>query len=147
MLHENNRDRIALDKEIEYLHNYIQIQRMRIDETHDIDIRVNIQEPELPIYLAPMMLTPFVENAFKHGISLRQRSWIYITLTFDDTHLYFKVHNSRHAKPTTPPTELESGVGLANVSKRLELVYPGRHELRSQQSAQDYFVSLTLEYR
>lgn len=150
MLHENNRDRIPLDKEVEYLRNYIEIQRMRIDETHNIEIRVNIQEPNRAVYLAPMLLTPFVENAFKHGISLRHPSWIFITLTLDDTRLYFKVHNSRHAKPAEAdrhdPEENQSGVGLDNVRKRLDLIYPGRHQLDIQQSEQDYFVSLMLVY-
>lgn len=147
MLQENNRDRIPLDREIEYLHNYIQIQRLRIDETHNIEIRVTIQEPTRPIYLAPMLLTPFVENAFNYGISLRYASWIYITLTLDDTRLYFKVHNSRHPKPPeTDPEEAQSGVGLENVRKRLELIYPGQHELVIQQSERDYFVSLSLIY-
>ncbi len=149
MLQENNHDRIPLDKEVEYLHNYIEIQRMRIDESHKIEIRVNIQEPNRPIYLAPMLLTPFVENAFKHGISLQHPSWIYITLTLDNTRLYFKVHNSRHEKlAETPdrhdPEATQSGVGLDNVRKRLDLIYPGRHQLDIQQSEQDYFVSLTL---
>ncbi|MVM33794.1 sensor protein lytS [Spirosoma sp. HMF4905] len=151
MLQENNRDRIPLDKEVEYLRNYIEIQRMRIDETHPIEIRVNIQEPKRAIYLAPMMLTPFVENAFKHGIRLRHPSWIYITLTLDETRLYFKVHNSRHLKQTETadrhdPEEDQSGVGLDNVRKRLDLIYPGRYQLDIQQSEQDYFVSLTLVY-
>ena len=156
MLQENNRDRIPLDREIEYLHNYIQLQRMRIDETHDIEIRVTIQEPTRAIYLAPMLLTPFVENAFKYGISLRYTSWIYITLTLDDTRLYFKVHNARHPKTSDSapmnrsdghdPAENQSGVGLDNVRKRLDLIYPGRHKLVIQQSEQDYFVSLTLIY-
>ncbi|RYC68838.1 sensor histidine kinase [Spirosoma sordidisoli] len=153
MLQENNRDRIPLNKEVEYLRNYIELQRMRIDPTHDIDIRVTIQEPVRAIYLAPMMLIPFVENAFKHGISLRQSSWIYITLTLDDTRLYFKVHNSRPVRSTDPasadrhdPEEDRSGVGLDNVRKRLDLIYPGRHQLDIQQSDQDYFVSLTLVY-
>lgn len=148
MLQENNRDRIPLDKEVEYLHNYIDIQRMRVDETHPIEIRVNIQQPNREIYLAPMLLTPFVENAFKHGISLRNPSWIFITLTLDATKLYFKVHNSRHPRPaeSTDPEREQSGVGLDNVRKRLELIYPGRHTLDIQQSEQDYFVSLTLVY-
>ena len=151
MLQENNRDRIPLDKEIEYLRNYIAIQRLRIDETHNIEIRVTIQEPARAIYLAPMLLTPFVENAFKYGISLRNASWISITLTLDDTRLYFKVHNSRHTRPPEAigpcdPETVQSGVGLDNVRKRLALIYPGRHQLDSQQSEQDYFVSLTLVY-
>lgn len=146
MLQENNRDRIPLDKEVDYLHNYIQIQRMRIDETHPIEIRVNIQQPDREIYIAPMMLTPFVENAFKHGISFRTPSWIYITLTLDATRLYFKVHNTRHTQNRSDPEEAHSGVGLENVRKRLELIYPGRHTLDIQQSDQDYFVALTLVY-
>ena len=144
MLQENNRDRIPLSKEITYLKNYIDLQRMRLDESHGIEIRVTIQEPDRDIYLAPMMLIPFVENAFKHGISLRNPSWIYITLTLDTTHLYFKVHNSLHIRQATDPEDGQSGVGLDNVRKRLELIYPGRHQLIIQQSDQDYFVSLTL---
>lgn len=146
MLQENNRERIPLSKEIEYLHNYIQLQRMRLDESHGIEIRVTIQEPDRDIYLAPMMLIPFVENAFKHGISLRKPSWIYVTLTLDATRLYFKVHNSLHARHANDPEEDKSGVGLNNVQKRLELIYPGRHELTIQQSDQDYFVALTLGF-
>lgn len=151
MLQENNRDRIPLDKEIEYLRNYIAIQRMRLDETHDITIRVTIQEPNRPVAIAPMLLTPFVENAFKHGISLRSPSWIHITLTLDATTLYFKVHNSRHSRLAEStdhhdPEATQSGVGLANVRKRLALIYPGQHTLDIQQSEQDYFVALTLVY-
>lgn len=146
MLQENNLDRIPLDKEIEYLRNYIQLQRMRIDETHDIDIRVHIQEPNQALFIAPMLLTPFVENAFKHGISFRTHSWIHITLTLDDTRLYLKVHNSRHPKLANDPEETKPGLGLDNVRKRLDLIYPGRHQLEIQQSEQDYFASLTLVY-
>jgi hypothetical protein len=145
MLHENHQDRIPLSKETEYLYNYIDIQRMRIDESHPIEIRVNIQEPSQEIYIAPMLLNPFVENAFKHGISFRQPSWIYITLTMDDTHLYFKVHNSLHPKPEHNPEENKPGIGLDNVRKRLELLYPDRHTLSIQQSGQDYFASLVLQ--
>jgi sensor histidine kinase YesM len=146
MLQDNNQDRIPLGKEVEYLHNYIDIGRMRIDESQGVEIRVNIQQPDREIYIAPMMLNPFVENAFKHGVSLQHPSWIYITLTLDATRLYFKVHNSLHPKNDFDPEEDSSGVGLTNVKKRLELIYPNRHTLDIQQSDKDYFVSLTLVY-
>lgn len=145
MLDENNQERIPLRKEIEYLHNFLNLQRMRLDEGHEIEIRVNIQEPEPERYLAPMLLNPFVENAFKHGISLRQPSWIYITLTLDATKLYFKVHNSIHPKTGNDPEENHSGIGLDNVRKRLDLLYPNRHSLDIQATERDYFVSLILE--
>ncbi|MPR33961.1 sensor protein lytS [Cytophagaceae bacterium SJW1-29] len=145
MLDENNQERIPLRKEIEYLHNFLNLQRMRLDEGHEIEIRVNIQELEQDRYLAPMLLNPFVENAFKHGISLRQPSWIYITLTLDATKLYFKVHNSIHPKTGNDPEENHSGIGLENVRKRLDLLYPNRYSLDIQATERDYFVSLVLE--
>ena len=144
MLHENNQERILLSKETEYLHNFIDIQKMRLEGIPGIEIKINVQQPEHEIYLAPMLLNPFVENAFKHGISFRQPSWIFITLTLDATRLYFKVHNSLHPKPTHDPEAEHAGVGLENVKKRLQLLYPNRHELSIQASEQDYFVSLIL---
>ncbi len=145
MLHENNQERIPLRKEIEYLHNFLDLQRMRLDEGHKIEIRVNIQEPETERYLAPMLLNPFLENAFKHGISLREPSWIFITMTLDSTKLYFKVHNSLHQKKGEDPEKNASGLGLKNVRKRLDLLYLNRYTLDIQATEQDYFVSLILE--
>lgn len=144
MLHENHQDRIPLSKEIEYLNNYIAIQRMRIDENHEIEIKINIQQPENEIFIAPMLLNPFIENAFKHGISFRNPSWIYITLTYDSQKLYFKVHNSTHPKNERDTEQENHGIGLENVKKRLELIYPNRHTLDIQVSDNDYFVSLIL---
>ncbi|GGD68050.1 hypothetical protein GCM10011514_35220 [Emticicia aquatilis] len=144
MLNENHQDRIPLSKEIEYLHNYIDIQRMRIDENHNIEIKVNIQNSEREIFISPMLLNPFVENAFKHGISFRSPSWIYITLTHDAQKLYFKVHNSLHPKQENSPEQANNGIGLENVKKRLELIYPNRHTLDIQVSDNDYFVSLII---
>jgi two-component system, LytTR family, sensor kinase len=144
MLNENHQDRIPLSKEIEYLHNYIDIQRMRIDENHDIEVKVNIQNSEREIFISPMLLNPFVENAFKHGISFRNPSWIYITLTHDTQKLYFKVHNSLHPKQENSPEQGNNGIGLVNVKKRLELIYPNRHTLDIQTSDNDYFVSLII---
>lgn len=146
MLNENNQDRIPLNKEIEYLQNYIEIQRMRIAESDNIEIKINIQPSDRDIFIAPMLLNPFIENAFKHGISFRNPSWIYITLTFDDTKLYFKVHNSLHAKSESDPEKDNNGIGLENVKKRLDLIYKNRYTLDIQQSEQDFFVSLTLTY-
>ncbi len=146
MLNENHRDLIPISGEVEQLENYIHIQRMRIDETQDIKVTVHIQRPETAIEVAPMLLNPFVENAFKHGISLVNPSWIHITLTFDKENLYFKVHNSLHSARETDPEKFNHGIGLENVIRRLNLLYPQRHRLVMEQSEQDFFVSLTLKY-
>ena len=146
MLHENHQNRIPLAKEIEYLHNLISIQELRLDENQQIELKVNLQNPDRDVFIAPMLLNPFVENAFKHGISFRNPSWIYITLTHDPEHIFFKVHNSYHPKAENEldPEKDSHGIGLDNVRKRLDLLYPDKHELSIQVSEHDYFVSLIL---
>lgn len=144
MLQENHQNRIPLAKEIEYLHNLISIQKMRLDENQQIELKINLQNPERDIYIAPMLLNPLVENAFKHGISFRNPSWIYITLTHDPERIFFKVHNSYHTKNEIDPEKDSHGIGLDNVRKRLDLLYPEKYELSIQVSEHDYFVSLIL---
>ncbi|WP_421795637.1 sensor histidine kinase [Haliscomenobacter sp.] len=144
MLQENHQNRIPLAKEIEYLHNLIEIQQLRLDDNQQIDLKINLQNPDREVFIAPMLLNPLVENAFKHGISFRNASWIYITLTHDPEHIFFKVHNSYHPKSELDPEKDSHGIGLDNVRKRLDLLYPDKHQFSIQVSEHDYFVSLIL---
>jgi sensor histidine kinase YesM len=91
-----------------------------------------------------MLLIPFVENAFKHGISFREPSIIKITLEIKNTTLLFQVYNSRHPKLTSDPEKDKGGIGLENVKQRLNLLYPGKHELVFNESEKEYFIYLTL---
>ena len=145
MLHENHQEKIELSKEVGYLQNYIALQRLRIQESNDIKIAVNISEDECDHPIAPMLLIPFVENAFKHGISLRNRSWIVVSLSCDAGHIYFDAYNSVHVKPENDPEKTSLGIGLNNVKNRLALLYPRKHELSIRQTATEFFVHLTIE--
>lgn len=145
MLHENHQEKIELSKEVGYLQNYIALQRLRIQESDDIKIAVNIAEDECDHPIAPMLLIPFVENAFKHGISLRNRSWIVVSLSCDAGHIYFDAYNSVHVKPENDPEKTSLGIGLNNVKNRLALLYPRKHELSIRQTATEFFVHLTIE--
>ncbi|MBZ4189590.1 sensor histidine kinase [Niabella beijingensis] len=144
MLHENVQDKILLLREVEYLNNYIDLQKLRIVNSSDIIIQVKIDEPASGLQIAPMLLIPFIENAFKHGISLKEHSYITITLHTQNNVLYFDVQNSIHLKPDGDPEKLKSGIGLMNVKERLQLEYPDRHELVIRQTARDFFVHLTI---
>lgn len=146
MLHENNQDRILLAREIEYLRNYIDLQLLRTATSPDIAVECNISDALEGTYVAPMLLIPFVENAFKHGISLKEKSWIKISLYESEDGLYFDVHNSIHRKPESDPEQRHSGVGLENVKQRLAVVYPGKHDLVIRETTQEYFVHLTLHW-
>ncbi|AHM58730.1 histidine kinase internal subunit [Flammeovirgaceae bacterium 311] len=145
MLQENMQEKISLTREIEYLENYINLQKLRTDPNPNIRIQTQIECPPIPVQIAPMLLIPFVENAFKHGISFREPSHISITVEVRENTLYLDVYNSKHVKAENDPEKNKSGIGLSNVQQRLQLLYPGKHELMIRESGKEFFVHLTLQ--
>ena len=145
MLHENVQDRISLTRDVDYLENYIALQKLRTSRSADIVINTQIDPQLNNLEITPMLLIPFVENAFKHGISLQHPSYIKVTLQTKDKTLYFDVHNSIHIKPDTDPEKFKSGIGLQNVKQRLALLYPSSHELIIRESATEFFIHLTMQ--
>jgi len=145
MLHENLKDKILLTRDIDYVENYMELQKLRTSRSADILIDTKIEAPLENLEITPMLLIPFVENAFKHGISLQSPSYIRVSLQTKDRTLYFDVHNSIHLKPDNDPEKLKSGIGLQNVRQRLNLLYPGKHELIIRESAKEFFIHLTLQ--
>jgi two-component system LytT family sensor kinase len=152
MLYDNLQDSIPLSKEIHYMRNYIDLQKLRTLASDKIRIDTSLEEAACQHSIAPMLLIPFVENAFKHGISLIRPSWIKVSLTCTPDRVYFDVYNSLHASPDasqgasqdTDPESENSGVGLDNVRQRLALLYPMRHELTIHESQTEYFIHLTI---
>lgn len=146
MLQENMQEKIPLSKEINYLVNYIDFQRLRTDNQSTVEIQTDIQnEEEGNLQIAPMLLIPFVENAFKHGISLRKTSRISVSLKVKGKFLFFDVFNTMQEKTENDPEKYKSGIGLENVGQRLKLLYPNKHELTIRDTGKDFFVHLTLQ--
>ncbi len=145
MLRENLQEKISLTREIEYLNNYIGLQTLRTQSSPDIQIHTEIEEHTGILQIAPMLLIPFVENAFKHGISLKEPSNIRISLVCKDNTLYFDISNSIHPKPLNDPEKDNNGIGLTNVQQRLRLMYSGKHELSIRESGKEFFVHLTIQ--
>ncbi len=146
MIHENQQDSILLSRELDYLKKYIELQRLRIADIPTIKISHNIPEHALDkLYIAPMLLIPFVENAFKHGISLNNPSWIRIQIAIQQGVLTFNVYNSVHHNNTEGDLEhAQSGIGLKNVKSRLQLAYKDRYQLRLEKTLSEFFVFLTI---
>ncbi len=120
MLYESNVKWIEIEKEVEYIHNYIALQHLRLDDSVKITFDNNITGNPM---IEPMLLIPLVENAFKHGVSYRQESYIFITLKASATAIDFVVENNLFQQAHTAKDE-SSGIGLANIQRRLELLYP-----------------------
>jgi two-component system, LytTR family, sensor kinase len=143
MLYESKDEKVSLEKEIEYLQNYIELQRMRLSD--NVGIRFTIEgRPDL-MMIEPMLLIPFVENAFKHGVSYLEECAINIQLKINPDELVFKVENPVIKKGSGEiPTE--SGTGLKNVLRRLELLYHGKHEITIDENKMKYMVNLIIRF-
>jgi len=144
MLHENNLEQIKMSREIEYLENYISLQKLRTVSSPAIVIEDDIRAQHCDHTIAPMLLIPFVENAFKHGISLQEASWIKITLRCDEQYIYFDIRNSVHARQGNDAEKNAPGIGLHNVRERLKWLYPGRYDLEVNSNQQEFLVRLVI---
>lgn len=145
MLQENMQEKISLSREIDYLKNYIDLQTLRTDSHPNIQIVTKIHDPEGFFQIAPMLLIPFVENAFKHGISFRELSLIRINFEVKEDCVHFHVFNLKHNKQDNDPEKDKSGIGLENVRQRLNLLYPDKHQLIIRDTEQEFYVHLTIQ--
>jgi len=145
MLHENQLDKISLKRELEYLQNYLDLQMLRFKNEENLEVEIHINDAHCEGKIAPMMLIPFVENAFKHGISTKNKSWIKINLRCLNGSIHLDVVNSIHPPKALKDPKDESGIGLDNVRKRLAVLYPSRHELNIVANDSEHFVHFSLQ--
>ena len=133
------KDLVPVEKEIQLIRDYITLEQVRYDERLEISVEINGDFENKVI--APLLLIPFAENCFKHGASqVRGKQWIKLRITTVNDKLYFELSNSKPA--TSGAGQLRKGIGLRNVKKRLELIYPGQHVLRTETTDSVYRVHL-----
>jgi len=125
MLYEAKKDTVDLQNEINYLADYIELQKLRMPDKSKVIF--NIDSSDFEKKIEPMLLVPFVENAFKHGDIFSEDAKIDILLKIKNNELYFKVEN-KIDQATISEKDKSSGIGLDNLRKRLELLYPEKHE-------------------
>lgn len=142
MLYDCNAAEVPLQKEIAFMRNYIGLEQLRYGER--LDLSLSITGDYQTKLIAPLLLIPFLENAFKHGASEQlEQAWMHIDLSVQDNQLKFKLINSREAPGKTEG--YVGGIGLQNVKKRLKLLYENRHDLRIVVEEETFMVLLTLE--
>ncbi|RNI29166.1 sensor histidine kinase [Rufibacter latericius] len=144
MLYECNVAKVPLAKEIGMLQDYLALERMRYGQR--LDLSVNIEGNLEGMLIAPLLLLPFLENSFKHGASEQlDQAWVSLDLLVRGHTLKFKVMNAVPEAQLPGEHTVAPGIGLANVRKRLELLYPNIHELSIWQEAETFLVTLTLQ--
>jgi hypothetical protein len=139
ILYQTNAERVELIKEVEHLQDYVSLQRMRLPEKDAIEFTVTGEMQDKMI--VPLLLIPIVENFFKHG-KFDKGAAGKINLAVTGTQLLFQTQNT--VLPKTENDEESSGIGIENVSKRLNLNYPGKHELKYFEKDAVYYLTLTI---
>jgi two-component system, LytTR family, sensor kinase len=145
VLYDTPDERIPMKKQLGFLESYIHLERIRTDGSRTLDL--DIQGDHTETSIAPLLLEPFVENAFKHGAREKQNQ-PFIRIRIDLTskaRVGFMIENNKdEASPAIKDKEAPRGIGLANIRKRLELLYPGKHELRITETPTNFKVELSI---
>lgn len=139
ILTETPSEQVPLSEEIGFINNYISLQRHRLTEY--MSLNYSFEGDTSGKTIAPLLLITFIENAFKHGINPDEDCLININIGIEAHNLTLKVSNK---KVPLSPNQLSSGIGLANVKERLNLLYPAKHGLKIKETDDTYFVELTL---
>ncbi len=137
MLYESNDNKVDLEKEITYLQNYIELQKIRFGNSY---INFSVEGEVTHQQIVPLLLISFIENAFKHGVANDEHSPIELKIKVDDGHLQFYMHNKKHLLNR----DAAGGIGLNNVKRRLKLLYPGQYHLNINDTADHYTCELSL---
>jgi sensor histidine kinase YesM len=140
VIDEASREKVSLEQEINNLENYIELQKLRSTSTLKVSFKVNGDISTASI--APLLLLPFVENAFKYGLSNHEDSPIDIVMSIEDKYLFtFTVKNKKFERTERHST----GIGIPNVQRRLALLYPGRHKLDISDIDKIYTIKLSIQ--
>ncbi len=143
MLYECKDETVCLEQEINFIKNYIELEAIRVEDIAEVHFEVKGNNPGYKI--PPLLFIPLVENAFKHGISSeKEYSDIYIQIHIDENEIELKTKNPLEKNKLSENT-IHNGLGLENVRKRLELLYPNKHHFEIEKSDTDYKAQLVLK--
>jgi len=141
VLYENNGNLVALERELSFIHNYVELMRIRLNP--EVEMKINIDIREKGKTVAPLLFITLIENAFKHGISPTQPSFIDINIhQNNDKQLNCTIRNSYFPKDESDQSG--SGIGLENLRRRLEILYPHKHILRTEKEGDTFIAELII---
>jgi len=143
MLYESNERRVPLQKEVNYIQNYLALEALR--QSGHADIRFNVEGQITDQTIAPLIFIPFLENSFKHGLNHQiSDGYVHVTMKVLDNKLLLRILNSKPAQLPVPSEKTSGGIGLANVQRRLNLLYPNQYKLDIEDSDKEHIVELSL---
>ena len=145
MIYDSNVGKISLARELEHIDNYLDVARLKFGQDDKVDFRLQKDGNFKNIKIAPLLLIPFVENAFKHGVGSKSDGYIHMQFCMDDDKLHFQIENPILKKQES--WKKHPGIGLDNVKKRLQLLYPDQHRLDISDLSEKFKVELTIRLK
>ncbi len=143
-LHDSSAAFINIKKEIDYIEKYIALQRLRLNDNNQLEVNIKLDESQSHnIKIVPLLLIPFIENAFKYGVSPSKTTAITIKIQADINSIILDISNTLSDYSDRANF---SGIGLQNVKNRLHLFYPEQHTLTVNQSGDNYFTHLKITF-
>ena len=142
MIYDSNVAEISLDRELEHIDNYLEVARLKFAKDDSVDICLQKDGNFRKYKIAPLLLIPFVENAFKHGVGSEGDGYIHLDFCLNGDELHFQIENPILRKEES--WKKHPGIGLDNVKKRLKMLYPDRHRLDISDSEGKFKVQLTI---
>lgn len=139
MYYDTSKERVELSKDLEILHSYFELMKLRYID--GVDFQYNVPEEIPHVKVAPNLFVNIVENAMKHGISYGHASFVHLTLEVDDAHVICKVRNSKYEHKNAADS---TGFGVKSMRKRLDLLYPEQYEYKVEETENEYFVELII---
>jgi hypothetical protein len=142
LLYESEHGTTSLGKEVDFMRHYIDLMKLRLSAKVDLIVDLPSDTKNNPV--PPLLFIPFIENAFKHGVSYRDKSFIHIRMEAENDRITFSCINSIGQNPVSLPDENHTGIGLENVKKRLALLFPDCHSLTIEKDEKQFKVQLEI---
>jgi two-component system, LytTR family, sensor kinase len=143
LLYESEQGKTLLSHEVDFMKNYIDLMKLRL--SNKVELKIDFPDKLKEYHIPPLLFVPFIENAFKHGISYREKSFVHIALKSENDVITFQCSNSLTNKKEKTHSENHSGIGLENVKKRLNLLFPDRHSLKIDTSGNSFDAFLEID--
>ncbi len=145
LLYESEHGETLLSNEIDFMNHYIDLMKLRLSKK--VDLEIDLPEENTNYKIPPLLFIPFIENAFKHGISYREKSFITISMKTGNNKIIFNCTNSLGQPSDKDNNVNHLGIGLENVKKRLNLLFPNSHILKIEKLEQTFHVSLEINLK
>lgn len=145
-LYESDAEKVSLNKELEFIENYFELEKMRYPNSYNIQLNIERNDDTIGLMIAPLLTFTFIENAFKYGLKNEESAYLSISISVLNDSVNFKIVNDVSEINNDKLIE-RGGIGMSNIKRRLELLYPNQYKLNINQFKNEFIVSLEIKLK